>query len=346
MRYNHQVLRRSLYLAPLFLQAPLRAGQAAVRPIRVGVIGAGHAHGAAKVQLLAKDPRFDLVGLAAESDEVAARHPNVRKLTREQILADASITLCFIEGDIPQHGPDAMAALEAGKHVHVEKPPALTVRELQAMHALAKRKGLLLQQGYMWRFHPAMNRILQSAREGQLGEIYLIRGMINTTLGPTERKAVARYAGGQMFELGCHLIDPIVRLMGRPKKVTAVLREESGDGLRDNTMATLEFEKAMAIVSSATLMRNATNYRGLEVFGSKGNAILRPIEGRSAQLVLETGSKVESIPYPAYQRYVGEMEELASCIAAGRPLSVSAEEDLAVQETLLRASGMYNEGRG
>ena len=89
----------------------------------------------------------------------------------------------------------------------------------------------------MWRYNPGIVKVLEAAREGWLGSIYMVRANIGNQLAANRRPEWAEFSGGVMFELGCHVIDPMVRLMGRPRNVTATLHKDGAyaDTLRDNS---------------------------------------------------------------------------------------------------------------
>ena len=150
-----------------------------------------------------------------------------------------------------------------------------------------------------------------------------------------------------MFELGCHLIDPIVRLLGRPKGMVPLLKKHGDfpDNLADNNVVAFEFKKALAIVTSATLQPNAGTHRLFEILGTNGTATLKPIEPPTFQIDLAKAagpytSGKQTVPMPDYRRYVGDFAELAAAVRGQRPLSVSLDEELLVQETVVRACEM------
>jgi predicted dehydrogenase len=154
------------------------------------------------------------------------------------------------------------------------------------------------------------------------------------------RLELARFRGGQMFELGCHLIDPLVRLLGRPEKVTPVLRRHGGyqDGLADNTVAIFEYPRALATITSASMHPGAGPLRSFEILGTKGTAVVRPLEPPELTFHLSAGQQKQ--PLPEYRRYVDEFAALAAAIRDGKPPATSPEQELLVQETLLRACDM------
>jgi len=343
--------------------ATMASAQTGKRRIRIAFLGGGHGHGSAKVSLARRSPDWEVVGISETDPALVARFQKmgVPILTREQILEDRSIEVIGVEGWVWNLAADTIAALKAGKHVHVDKPPAASMKDFREILDLAARGKRLLQVGYMWRFNPAVNLALEAGRAWWLGDIFQVRALINTTISAAERKKLAKFKGGQMFELGGHVVDPIVRLMGRPERVTPYLRHdyrELDDGLADNTMAVLEWRSAIGTVATASMAHeqpkgggNAATlpYRTFEFYGTQGAAVVRPIEtlpGDTTTLTIDLHSAAG--PYKAgpqtqtfpYTRYVDDWVELAAAVRGEGKLRVTADEDLAVEETLLRAGGM------
>ena len=115
-----------------------------------------------------------------------------------------------------------------------------------------------------------------------------------------------------LFELGSHLIDVLVRLMGRPGRIVSTLKTHGPfrDHLEDNTVAVFEFPRALGIISAATLQPDAGRHRSFEVLGTKGTAIVQPIEppGLTIDLSKAAGpyhAGVNEVRLPTYRRYGG-----------------------------------------
>jgi predicted dehydrogenase len=323
---------------------PLRSAEGT--RIRAGFLGAAHSHALQKFKIVRESPEFELAGVCEESGEVRELFAKLgaRFVSREELFARAELVI--VESAVRDHARDANAALAAGKHVHLEKPPSATMRECEELVRLSRARKRLLQVGYMWRFHPGINLAIQAARSGLLGDVFLVRAQINTQLDMKRRPEWAEFKGGSMFELGCHLIDPIVRLLGKPLRVTSHLQRRGGDSLADNCVAIFEFAKAQAIVTSSVLQPNAAANRFFEILGTNGTARVQPIEPPAFQIDLakaagpyQAGS--QQVELPEYRRYVGEFMELAQAIRTNTSLAVSLDHELAVQETLLRASEMW-----
>jgi predicted dehydrogenase len=83
-----------------------------------------------------------------------------------------------------------------------------------------------------------------------------------------------------MFELGSHLVDAVVRLLGKPNAVTPFARHHGKfeDSLKDNNVAVLEYERAAAVLINTALQIGATPQRSFEVLGTNGTAALQPLE--------------------------------------------------------------------
>jgi predicted dehydrogenase len=159
-------------------------------------------------------------------------------------------------------------------------------------------------------------------------------------LNAEQRRPVAGFSGGQMFELAGHLIDPMVRLLGKPLRVTSFLQEQGSfrDGMKDNAVAVMEWPHALGVIVSTSLEAGASPRRSFEILGTKGTAVVRPVEPPT--LYVESGAGKRTPPMPVYKRYVDDFRDFAAAIREGRGMQVTAAEELAVQETLLRASGM------
>jgi len=325
---------------------PLRA-DARPRRIKAGFLGGAHSHAAEKWRLVRESADYELVGMAEESAGVRARFEKqgARFLSVDALLEACDVVL--VESAVADHARHAQQALAAGKHVHLEKPPADNLADLEALVRLARQKNLMLQVGYMWRYHPGFGAIFEAVQRGWLGQVYLVRGMIGTELSAERRPEWAQFKGGGLFELGSHLIDALIRLMGEPVSVTSLLRGHGGfaDALMDNSVAVFEFPKAIGMIVNSTLQPNAGRHRVFEVFGTNGSATLQPIEPPTLQIDLAKAAGpykagLQTVPLPKYERYVGDLAELAAAVRGERPLNVTLDEELRVQKWLLKACGM------
>src|SRR5262249_10407927 len=229
---------------------------------------------------------------------------------------------------------------------HLDKPPGADLPRFRALLDAARRQGLIVQMGYMFRYNTGFDCIRRALREGWLGRVHYLHGCINTDHGPEARRPVAFHPGGMMLELGSHLIDMLVLLMGRPQRVTPFLRHDAAadDALADNTLAVFEFERAIATIESAAREAQPFPRRMFEVCGDQGSIVLQPLEPPALRLCLREprsgfGAGWQTLPVEDVPRYERDLAELARCIGAGEALPYSYEHDAVVQETVLRAFG-------
>jgi predicted dehydrogenase len=317
---------------------------------RIGIafLGLTHAHAAAKLRIVRQSPDWQLAG-ACEADpavRASLEKQKVPLLAREELLSRPDIAVVAVESAVRDHARDGLAVVRAGKHLHLEKAPAANLRDFKAIVKVASEKKLLLQTGYMWRYHPGVAKMLEAAREGWLGRIYMVRAMIGNQLEAARRPEWAEFAGGVMFELGGHVLEPLVRLLGRPDRISPHLRTDgAADRLRDNTLTILEWKGAIGVVQAVTLQPSSSRFRSIELHGANGTATLRPIEPPQLEIILDKpagpfASGANSVPMPEYRRYVDDLAELAAAVRGERPLRTSLDDDLLLHEVLLKASGM------
>jgi predicted dehydrogenase len=150
-----------------------------------------------------------------------------------------------------------------------------------------------------------------------------------------------------MFELGSHVIEIRVRLLGRPDEVTSVVAHHGRqtDELNDSTVAIFRYPRAIDIVHGATLRPKAGAHRRIEVRGTNGIIALGPIEPPAIHLdlarpVQDYAASRRNVPMLAYRRYVEDFRVFAKVIRGEQPLPETHKHQLAVQEALLKASGM------
>src|SRR5882757_7725668 len=130
-------MHRRHFLAAAFgtLAAPVPAAER----IPIAFLGASHPHAKAKISLMKESPRWSLLGIAEDDPAVRAsfEKAGIPVLSRERVLDDPGIAVIAVESSVKDHAADARAALQAGKHVHLEKPPATTMAELRELVTLA-----------------------------------------------------------------------------------------------------------------------------------------------------------------------------------------------------------------
>lgn len=132
----------------------------------------------------------------------------------------------------------------------------------------------------MYRYNPAVCKCLEHIQNGDLGEVCSIHAEMSTLHPAKYKKWLTNFGGGIMYILGCHLVDLIVYMMGEPRKITSFLKHTGLDGVdcEDNTLAVLEYDRALARIFVSSVEVNGFGRRQLVVSGSRGTVNICPLE--------------------------------------------------------------------
>jgi len=272
----------------------------------------------------------------------------VKSMTVEELFAVRDLKAVAVETTIEASCEMARRCIEAGKHVHLDKPGALQHAEFKAMRLAAEQKGLTVQMGYMLRYNPAFELLFQAVRDGWLGEITEIDAAMGKLADPTTRQKIGELAGGGLFELGGHVIDAVLTILGKPAAVSAFSTPAGSDGVKDNQMAVLQYAKATAIIRCNHADPFGGPRRRFNVTGTEGTFEIVPLESGKVNLSLtqargsyKKGTQTFQLDVPK-GRYDHEFIDLAKVVRGEKKLAWDAAHDIAVHETLLRAAGIWS----
>lgn len=323
--------------------------------IKIGQIGIGHNH-SDKMKTVRKFPElFEVVGYAEENLEWIARRgdkPYFRDLPRmsaDEVIEKSDAVL--VETDVWDLTATAQKCIDAGRHVHLDKPASGTLAEFRRLLDTAKAKGLVVQLGYMYRYNPAVRKLLEMVKNGELGEITAIHAEMSVHHSDAYRKWLRNFRGGDLYIFGSHLIDLIVYLLGKPNRALSSVVPSGVGGVDapDLTAAILEYDHALARVFSSSLQWDGSAQRCFTVDGTRGTAIIRPME-RPCRMTFaprregKTFGVEMSQPVPvrelaAGERYDDMMKAFHDYVTGAAVSPFSYEHDYAVQETLDMAVG-------
>jgi predicted dehydrogenase len=322
------------------------------RRIKVGQIGVGHAH-ATKLGVYRKSPDYEVVGLVEPDERLRARagaHPAFRDLPlmpEEQLLNVPGLEVVMVETRVRDLLDTAERCIAAGKHVHLDKPAGESLPQYRRLLDAAAKRDLLVQMGYMFRYSPAVVLMRQFLAAGWLGDVFEVHTAMSKVVPDAQRRELAEYPGGIMFELGCHVIDLVVGVLGKPEKVHAFPRHSGpqADGLADNMLAVLEYPKATATVRSSALEVDGGSRRHITVCGTRGTFHIQPLDAPNVIYTLdqdrgEYRQGRHEVKFGNYERYVGDAADMARILRGEKACDFPYSHDLTVQETVLRASGL------
>jgi len=324
--------------------------------IKIGQIGIGHNHGTGKMAAVRKFPElFEVIGYAESNPDWVKKRGNdacyrdLPRLSEEEILTKADAVL--VECDVWNLTGTAQRCVDAGKHVHVDKPASGTLAEYRTLLDTAKAKNLTVQLAYMYRYNPAICRCLEMIRRGELGEIYQIDAEMSTYHSDEYRKWLGNFRGGSMYIFGSHLIDLILLILGEPQKTHAFIKQTDFHGIHsdDNCFAVLEYEKSIARVTNLSVEVNGWGMRRFAVMGSLGTVEIKPIE-IPVSMSVSTADMAQNayadhhIPIdvddvPSSIRYDRMMQEFYDCITGRKENPYPYEHEYMLQKVLYSITG-------
>jgi scyllo-inositol 2-dehydrogenase (NADP+) len=212
--------------------------------IRIALLGRGMAGTVFHAPLIRKVPELELALVAGAGDAAAA-------------IASPDIDLVVIATPNATHFPLARAALEAGKHVVVDKPFVTRLAEADALIALAAAKGRMLTVFHNRRWDGdflTVRRLIESGRLGEIGLFEAHWDRFRPAPRTGWREAPAEGAG-LLWDLGPHLIDQALLLFGPPESVSAdVAAQREGAAVDDYFALTLRFGRRRVILSASSLV--------------------------------------------------------------------------------------------
>ncbi len=168
--------------------------------------------------------------------EVATRYPRARVTASfEETLADDSVDAVVIATPVPTHYELAKQALEAGKHVFVEKPPAMRASEMEELVSLAEERGLVLMPGHLLLYHPGLRKVKELVDGGELGEVACV-------YGNRQNLGVIRSNENALWSLGVHDLSVILWLLEEePTEAVAHGMDYLQKGIEDVVFCFLRF---------------------------------------------------------------------------------------------------------
>lgn len=323
--------------------------QASSQRLKIGQIGTQHAHAGGKMQSIrGLGDIWEVAGIVEPSGLAKSEvYAGLTRLTEAKLLAMPDVKAVAVETAIEDSCATAMRCIQAGKHIHLDKPGSLDHTTFKDMRLEAEKRGLTVQMGYMLRYNPAFELLFKAVREGWLGEITEIDAAMGKLADPKTRAQLAPLPGGGFFELACHVTDAVLTVMGSPKSVHAFSTPVGSDGMKDNQMAVLEYAKATAVIRCNHADPFGGPRRRFNVTGTEGTLEILPLESGRVNLSLnkasggfKKGTQSLFLEVPK-DRYVGEFLDLAKIVRGEKKLAWDAKHDIDVHETVLRAAGAW-----
>jgi len=227
--------------------------------IRTGLIGFGLGGTAFHAPLIDAVDGLELAAVGtSRAEAVAKAYPVVPAVNPEALIADPAIDLVVVSTPNATHFPLAKAALEAGKHVIIDKPLTPTAAEAETLIALAEAQGRLLVPFHNRRWDSDFLAVQALVQSDRLGEVLLFEAHWDRFRPELSQAWKEAEGGGQLLDLGPHMIDQALVLFGMPEAVQGdVARQRGNSPVDDYFTVTLFYGTRRVVLASSRMIAAA-----------------------------------------------------------------------------------------
>ena len=247
-------------------------------PVGWGILGAARIASKAILPAMRHASNAKIVAIASRDLKRAAKFAEEHDIPEyygayEPLLYNPDVEAVYIALTNADHALWAQRALEAGKHVLVEKPFALNAYEALAMTARAKENYLLVMEAFMYRFHPQFEEVRWLVADGAIGDLRLVRSAFSYNLERAEDFRWSRpLGGGALFDIGCYGVSVSRGFVGR-EPIGVIGEANLGrTGVDESFYGLLDFGDGVRGVLECSLQ--GARRQQLELVGEKGTITL------------------------------------------------------------------------
>jgi predicted dehydrogenase len=335
------------------------------QPVKIGIIGCGNVMAGPYMSLIERLRCRGLVEVVQACDRNEARGRFVLEkfglanftTDYRQVIESNEVDLVMVLTSMPEHGLLAHAALEAGKHVLVEKPMAVSLEEAAHLVELARRSPGYLMCAPHIILSPTYRAIWQRIRRGDIGKVLSARALYGWA-GPWWGQWFYRPGGGALFDLGVYNVTSLTGLLGPVKRVMAMtgvaIPERRVDGrmmqveVEDNAHVLLDFGEAVFAVVTTGFTLQKYRCPAIELYGSQGTIQMMGDDWDPEGYELwqnEAGAwQVYEETDPAWP-WTDGLRHLVECIQRQTPPLNTPEHAYHVLEIMLKAQESGRDGQ-
>jgi len=248
----------------------------------------------------------------------------------DEFLAAPGLEAVWIASPTWRHHEQGRAALDAGKHVLLEKPLAIDVKGGWDLVEAAKKSGVLLATGYQARYVPGHRNMKRLLDEGAIGEVSVARtyyGIHRPGPPPEWRQKRDTARWGALSDVGTHHIDLIRMLLGEISEASGYFERQQDFETDDAVAAALRLESG-----AVATLTNSTNvwiqYTRVEVHGTEGALVAQDTSplGQGRVTLLRKGADPEDVTGERPNSWVAQLEEVTRA-ASGEDVPYASGED-------------------
>jgi predicted dehydrogenase len=259
-----------------------------------------------------------------KASEFTSRYPQARwAASFDEMLEDPELDAVVIASPVPTHYELAKRALEAGRHVFVEKPPAMTGEEIDELVQLATQRDLVLMPGHLLLYHPGVLKLKELTDTGELGDVLCV-------YGNRQNLGRIRPYENALWSLGVHDLSVILYLLDEdPVEAIALGRDFLQPGVEDVVFCYLRFPSGR-IAHMHLSWLDPHKMRKMTVVGTEKMAVFDDMELDRKVTVYEKSPWRPVDTYGEWQTRTGDIH--IPKIATDEPLKLECRHFLSLVE--------------
>jgi predicted dehydrogenase len=307
------------------------------RKVRYAVVGLGWISQAAMLPGVEHTGNSEVVAFVTGDEEKAAKVGEKYGVDAiysyaeyDQLLASGKIDAAYLATPNWDHVELAVKTLEAGVHLLLEKPMAVSVEECERMMAAAERSGAKLMVAYRLHFEPGTLKAIERVRNGEIGTVRMFNSSFSQQVSGQNHRARNGFWAGPVPDMGPYPINAVRNLFGaEPLEVYATgVKTDERFTMEDTVAVTLKFPANR--VAAFVLSYNGGDVDDYRIVGSKGSIFSDPAYqvGMKIEHEVKVGKESSKESFKKTDHFGGELKYFSDCIVNGSNPEPSGEEGM------------------
>lgn len=307
--------------------------------LRWGILGAARINERLLPAIMAA-PNAELVGIASRRPGAAREtlqkfapcYPDIQALDDlDALIAHPEIQALYIPMANGEHAEWVLRAIAQKKHVLCEKPLALTVEDIDTIATAARANAVTVMEGFMYRFHPQHERVMEIIQSGLIGEIRSVRSNFSFMMRPARMYRLAQpvaQGGGAMWDIGCYAIHTLRKFFDHPPLAVSAMAKYIDSGADISASGILDYGDGKFAQFDFSFERaRRCEY---EIIGTKGGLKCHVVWQLPGDIPIiswwtEDGRQAEE-RLPAANHFNLEIEHFSDCVLQGKPTLLSLQD--------------------
>ena len=300
---------------------------------------------------------FEVVGYVLpenEKERIPQKYEKLsgfKQLSLEEVLNNPEIEAVTIETDEIYLTKYALMAAKAGKHIHMEKPGGTNLSDFEELVSIMRKSGKVFHVGYMYRYNPYIHDLIERVKKGELGDIISVEAQMDCFHNIPLRQWLKELPDGMMFFLGCHMIDLVLQIQGKPNAIIPYNKCTGKDGVisKDFGFALFEYDNGVSFVKTTDCEIGGFGRRQLVVIGTEGTVELKPLERNAkgdllytcrTQCLSSNSGTAEHSQSEPINRYDDMLNSFAKMVRGEIQNPYTLDYELELYKTVLECCGL------